>query len=143
MPRCADAMTVSRHCAPLHGDVPVMHEPGLIEMPDVSAEALDEPAVVRDSQDRPGKGLQRPLELLQNIETEMVRWFVEQQYVRLLSDESCDLKFSSLTATQASNLFVDIIASEEAIAEQFGNEFVFIANEPISIRRQHGPVGRE
>jgi len=42
----------------------LLSEMAVAELPDAPAEPLDEPAIVRDGQDRPGEIGQRPLERL-------------------------------------------------------------------------------
>ncbi len=78
----------------------VLNELALSELPDLSVETFDEPAVVGHSEDRSGESVQRVLELLQDIQAEVIRRLVEQQGIRLLCDEPRHLELASLSGAK-------------------------------------------
>jgi hypothetical protein len=59
---------------------------------------VDQRAVVRHEENRPGERLERGLERLAALEVEVVRRLVEEEEVRARSDEKCESEAPSLAA---------------------------------------------
>src|SRR5690606_24135196 len=74
----------------------VFDELAVAQLPDAAAETLDEPAVVRDGQDRAGELAQRPLELLQHVEAQVVGRLVDDQDVDSLGHHPGKLELALL-----------------------------------------------
>ena len=80
---------------------------------------VDERAVVRDEQDRPGKRFERGFERLARLEVEVVRRLVEHEEVRARGDDVREREPAPLAAREhRDRLLVLVPAGEEEAAEQ-------------------------
>ena len=82
-------------------------------------DGVDERAVVRDEQDRPGERLERGFERLARLEVEVVRRLVEHEEVRARGDDVREREPAPLAAGEnGDRLLVLVPAGEEEAAEQ-------------------------
>src|ERR1700682_3657838 len=84
---------------------------------DVGGDAVEEPAVVRDHEHRSGEFLQRVLERPQRLYVEVVRGFIEQQYVAPVEERLGEMQSPALAARQVAHELLLVLPPEVEAAE--------------------------
>ena len=88
-----------------------------LELEDARRDALEEPAVVRDEQDRAGQGRELVLEPLQRAQVEVVRRLVEQQQVGLRRQHARERRARQLAARERAERPVGVLDLEAQAAQ--------------------------
>ena len=115
------------------------------EREDVVADALGEPAVVGDDDERARPAVEQVLERGQRVDVEVVRRLVEQQDVRALHQQPHELEPAALAAGEVAHRRPRAVAAEaEAVAQQRGGDLLPVAERRLAAdgleRLEHAQV---
>ncbi len=94
-----------------------------VEVPETSADFVDEIVIVRDEKDRAFVALERDVERVDGFKIEVVGGLVEDQEVGLGEDELAEDEARLLAAGECLSLLLSLFAAEEHLAEDAANLF--------------------
>src|SRR5579884_15027 len=102
-------------------------------MPDDAAKTLNEPAIMRNRDDRAGEMYNGGLERFQHVQAYVVRRLIQQKHVWLLRHQAGNFQLALLSQAELPNLFMHILQTKEAVTDQARYKLAFITDLPITV----------